>query len=397
MKKYICIAGKNNIAVDVAKYICAEYQEYTLLAITNKNDNGHHTWQKSFTAFCHQKNIPIVTLEDVYGMENLIFLSLEFDRIIIPSRFASKKLFNIHFSLLPEYKGMYTSALPILHNKKSSGVTLHKIDRGIDTGDIIAQKEFSIDESETARTLYAKYIKHGTQLVIEQLASVLSNSYSARQQPTENSTYFSKKTIDYSNLEIDLNATADQINAQIRAFTFREYQLPRVHDYDIRAARVTKQKSTNAPGSILENNDFLIRISTIDYNLDLYKDCLSLIMQSCKDGSLETLKSIPILQECINDTELEHGWSPLIVAAYNYQPEVCLYLLDKGADVNATNYNGTSVLMYAKDAALQHSDFTYMDIFIEHGADKHIKDYAGLSLGDYLNLQSTELKQYLNL
>ena len=43
---------------------------------------------------------------------------------------------------------MYTSCLPILFNEKESGVTLHKIDRGIDTGDIIDQITFPILSSD---------------------------------------------------------------------------------------------------------------------------------------------------------------------------------------------------------------------------------------------------------
>ena len=58
--------------------------------------------------------------------------------IIKTKNFKSNKLFNLHFSLLPSYKGMHTSAFPILNGEKYSGVTIHKIDNGIDTGDIIA-------------------------------------------------------------------------------------------------------------------------------------------------------------------------------------------------------------------------------------------------------------------
>ena len=74
----------------------------------------------------------------------IFFISLEFDKIINTSLFKTTNLFNIHFSLLPRYKGMYTSILPILNGDKISGVTLHKIDRGIDTGDIIDKCSFRL-------------------------------------------------------------------------------------------------------------------------------------------------------------------------------------------------------------------------------------------------------------
>lgn len=142
MKK-ICIAGKNNIAVEITKYL-KKKDDIEILAIPNSADNGIDGWQKSFYKFCLENSIPIISLEEAHKIENLIFLSLEFDKIVKPYEFLSDKLFNIHFSLLPKYKGMYTSALPILNNEKETGVTLHKIDTGIDTGEIIAQRKIKM-------------------------------------------------------------------------------------------------------------------------------------------------------------------------------------------------------------------------------------------------------------
>lgn len=68
---------------------------------------------------------------------------------------------------------MYTSALPILHAEERSGVTLHKIDSGIDTGDILCQKAIMLSPSETAKSLYKKYIQVGTDLVVENIDSIL--------------------------------------------------------------------------------------------------------------------------------------------------------------------------------------------------------------------------------
>ena len=59
-----------------------------------------------------------------------------------PKNFLNARLYNIHFSYLPAYKGMFTSALPIKNGEVDSGVTLHKIESGIDTGDIIDQIKF---------------------------------------------------------------------------------------------------------------------------------------------------------------------------------------------------------------------------------------------------------------
>ena len=60
---------------------------------------------------------------------------------------------------------MYTSALPIINNELETGVTLHKIDSGIDTGDIIDQIKFKIENNFTARDLYFKYLFYSKELL----------------------------------------------------------------------------------------------------------------------------------------------------------------------------------------------------------------------------------------
>ncbi|WP_236847560.1 hypothetical protein [Campylobacter sp. P0109] len=112
-----CIAGKNNIAVNALDYLINElhFCKENIFVVINKTDSGVNLWQKSLKKYALDNNIKIKTLEDCYDIKDLIFLSLEFDRIIKIEFFKTKKMYNIHFSLLPAYKGMYTSALPIIN------------------------------------------------------------------------------------------------------------------------------------------------------------------------------------------------------------------------------------------------------------------------------------------
>ena len=84
----------------------------------------------------------IISLNQAYRIPNLIFISIHYDKIIKIENFKTKNLYNFHFSLLPKYKGMHTGAHPIINGENYSGVTLHKIDNGIDTGDVIDQIKF---------------------------------------------------------------------------------------------------------------------------------------------------------------------------------------------------------------------------------------------------------------
>mgnify|MGYP002243026718 FL=1 len=105
---------------------------------------------------------------------------------------------------------------------------------------------------------------------------------------------------------------------------------------------------------------------------------------------------IPQLDYYLFESEQTHGWTLLMVAAYNNSIDVCRYLIEQGADVNARNFNGTTVLMYAKDAVLRTENYNLIDLFLENGANPLLEDYSGKNLFDYLKIQSMVLLQYIN-
>ena len=101
----ICIAGKNNIAVEILLYLVElGINKENIYVTLNETDDGKDNWQRSLLKKANELNIKVNTLEDSYCIDNLLFISLEFDRIVNPNKFKTDKLFNIHFSLLPKYK-----------------------------------------------------------------------------------------------------------------------------------------------------------------------------------------------------------------------------------------------------------------------------------------------------
>lgn len=332
--RMVIIAGKNDIAVEMMNYILDTYAEQIAVAVVcNRTETGQDSWQKSLRLEAQRRNIPEYQLEDTYTLTNAVFLSLEYDRIIDPEKFCSKELYNIHFSLLPYYRGMYTSALPILNGEEYSGVTLHRVDKGIDTGDIIAQRKFRLNEAETARSLYLKYTSHALILLKEYIRSLLfyPNEVVSEAQNPAVASYYSKTTIDYKNLAIDLNQTANFIARQIRAFSFREYQMPEIFGREIIGSMITTHRSENKPGKLVLESDIGFIISTIDYDLIVYYDRLEELMQACCDGNLEKVKEICFVREHVNAVD-KYGRTPLSVARENGQHEVEKYLLCYGAD-----------------------------------------------------------------
>lgn len=391
----LVIAGKNSIAVDVLKY-ALQLKTIDIFVVLNKTENFLNGFQKSLGFYSKLWNVKTIQLEDVYSLEDAVFLSLEFDRIIKPNLFKTKKLYNIHFSLLPSYKGMYTSALPILHGEKYTGVTLHEIDKGIDTGDIILQKKIRIRKNDTARSLYEKYTETGTKLVVNNLIDLIDNKLDAHQQSSKNATYYGKKSIDYATLKINYNQTAAQVCRQIRAFTFREYQLPKFKENELIRCKIRNEKSILKAGQVVTETNFTIQVATIDYDILLTKDIYSVLWAYCKLNKHKELKKLlTTTSNILLETKTKEGWTALIIAAYHGAYECVKILISFGANVNAHNYNHTNVLMYAKTNAIKTNNKQILEVLLANNANLTQKDIYNKTLLDWTKEESIELYTFL--
>jgi methionyl-tRNA formyltransferase len=387
----IVIAGKNDIAVWGLRQLIALVGKDNLAVVLNRTDDGVNKWQKSLRYFSNAWGVKQITLDEAQECAD-IFLSLEFDRLIRPNKFSTNQLFNLHFSLLPKYKGMFTSTWPIINNETSSGVTLHVIDDGIDTGPIIDQHIFSINPRATSRDLYISYTIAAIGVVQRNLNDILNGRCISVDQPFTGATYYSKKSLDYSNSEIDLRQTAAEVLLFVRAFCFREYQLPSLAGRKVVSAQILSNKSPESgdgDGDGNSSDEFQI-VNTIDYPVKLYFDHLSAFLDACKNDDLILINRY--LNNIVSvDDKNEHGWTPLMVAVYNNSIGVAQFLIGCGADINAINNNGTTVLMYAKDGALKSGNLTIFNMLIALGANPHQKDYRDKSIRDYVNIEELKL------
>lgn len=381
--KTICIAGKNNIAVNILLHCIEAYKEFKVICIVNRNETGINTWQKSLEWFAKKCSINIVSLEDTYKINDLFFLSTEFDRIINPDKFKSEDLYNIHFSLLPQYKGCHTSVLPILNGERETGVTLHKIRAGIDTGEIIDQEKVWIEENDNSLDLYEKLIVAGTKIVIKNLTLLLKGQVIFQKQPKEKSTYYSLTAVDYKNLKLDTNKTAWEIKKQVRAFAFRPYQLLGWNGNYYIECDITDEVSKDRPGTVIEEVETYTKISTIDYDIVLYKDVFNRLLEAISSGDNCLAKKLSVSNKVIKSVE-KHGWSALTVAVYNNNKLMFDYLIKRGLDIHILNNNGTTLLMYAKDAGIRTGDWAIFYKLLESGLSVDDTDFYGKRLVDYI-------------
>lgn len=380
----ICIAGKNEIAVNALIYIHENYPNEELVVVANRTDSGIPDWQPSLKFEAQNRNLPILELKDLYGIRDLLFLSLEFDQIIKPKLFATKRLYNVHFSMLPSYKGMFTAVLPILYGEEFTGVTLHRIDRGIDTGEIISQERIPISLDMNSRDLYQAFLDKSFALFKANLPSLLNGTETSQKQPCEGASYYSRTTIDFSNIKINFQQCAYQVHNFIRAFSFRDYQLVSYKGWEIAKSEMTNVASVFKPGTIFEETDEYFEISTIDYNIRLFKDYYLKFIKLVEKNDLDGIKNMISFIDDVNCRN-KKGWNAIIIAAYNGYLDLFEYLLQNGADVNSENFKGTTVLMYAKSYAEISGDLKMIERLIKLGVGIDKKDWKGLSVLDYLD------------
>jgi len=233
---YICIAGKNKCAIDILKYLKSKKKfRKNILALPNESDNGKNSWQKSFKKYAKESKIKIVKLRDLYKFDNLFFFSIEYEKIINPKKFKSNKLFNIHFSLLPKYRGCHTNFYQVMNGEKYSGVTLHKINAGIDSGDIINQLKFKININDTAFDNYKKLMKYSVLLFKKNIGKIMVKNYKFKKQNLKLGSYFSKKSVNYNKIKkINNPKNSLKTHNQIRSLIFPAYQLPVVNGIKVK-------------------------------------------------------------------------------------------------------------------------------------------------------------------
>jgi len=123
---------------------------------------------------------------------------------------------NLHASLLPKYRGAAPIQWAIANGETITGVTTMRIDAGLDTGDILLQKEVAIETTDTALTLAPKLAAIGADLMIETLSGLEFESLHARSQDNAQATL--APTLKKEDGRIDFHRTATELFNRLRGF-----------------------------------------------------------------------------------------------------------------------------------------------------------------------------------
>lgn len=125
--------------------------------------------------------------------------------------------FNLHASLLPEYRGAAPINWAIINGETRTGVTTFFINEEIDTGAIIRQKEVEISQNETAGELHDKLMELGSILVLETVELIAEGSVEPLEQ--KNARFKPAPKLNKENCRIDWTQPLESVHNQIRGLS----------------------------------------------------------------------------------------------------------------------------------------------------------------------------------
>lgn len=123
---------------------------------------------------------------------------------------------NLHFSLLPAWRGAAPVQRAVLAGQTRTGITAFRLDEGLDTGEILAQRPAEIGPLETSGQLLERLAVDGAELLVQTLDAIAAGTATARPQQGEAS-HAAKLTPQEA--RIDWTAPAEQVSAHIRGMS----------------------------------------------------------------------------------------------------------------------------------------------------------------------------------
>lgn len=193
------------------------------LVVTNpdrRRGRGSGTAPTPVKAAALELGIPVShDVSDVVDTEADLGVVVAFGQIIRPPVLAALPMVNLHFSLLPRWRGAAPVERAILAGDERTGVDLMDVAEGLDTGAIHARTEVSIGDDETADELRQRLVAAGSTLLVDALRAGLGTPVEQVGEAT-----YAKKIVS-DDLRIDWDASTEAIHRQVRvggAWTTRD-------------------------------------------------------------------------------------------------------------------------------------------------------------------------------
>ncbi|MDO4881378.1 MAG: methionyl-tRNA formyltransferase [Capnocytophaga sp.] len=193
----IIFMGTPDFATETLRYLVEN--QLNIVAVVTTADKPAGRGQKlqecSVKKYAIEKNIPILqptNLKNEDFLKELKNYNADL-QIVVAFRMLPKVVwampnkgtFNLHASLLPDYRGAAPINWAIINGETETGVTTFFLDEKIDTGAMILQSKTAISPNETAETLHDKLMKQGAELVFNTIKLISEDKVQTTIQPTQ--------------------------------------------------------------------------------------------------------------------------------------------------------------------------------------------------------------------
>jgi len=253
----IGVAATPDVAIPTLNWLLQSDHEIALIITQpdRPSGRGQILQQTTVAEWAHNHQIPVVKPESsqelVGKVEDLdLVLTIGYG-VLIPESILSlpkKGFLNLHFSLLPAYRGAAPAQRALHNGEVVTGVTVFQLDKGMDTGPIFAQESIAIDPSWRSFELLNELANLGPDVVKRSFEMIESGKSSSEQ--AGNSTNAAK--ISKAEAKIDFTQDSTLIANAIRAFTYEPgaWTLWKGESFKICATGVSNT-SSGTPGQIL--------------------------------------------------------------------------------------------------------------------------------------------------
>ena len=225
---------------------------------------GMKTTASPVKRLAQENHVPVAqpaTLKDAQTQELLRSLGADlmvvaaYGLILPPAVLDIPRLgaINIHASLLPRWRGAAPIPRALLAGDPETGISIIKLDTGLDTGPVLLRHAIAIEDEDDAGSLHDRLAERGAKLVVEALDLLEEGRLEATPQPAHGATYAPK--LDKSEARIDWARPAVEIGRKIRAFNPFPGALARLAGEDVKIWRAQLAKADGAPGEILAAGD----------------------------------------------------------------------------------------------------------------------------------------------
>ncbi len=229
-------------------------------------------------AAAHELGVDVYQPEDIKAAEALERLKSVSPDIIVTAAYGQilpKALLelpkygavNVHASLLPKLRGGAPIHHAVMRGEEETGITIMYMAEGLDSGDIISQKELPILPDDNTGTLHDKLSRLGSELLLETLPAILDGSNERTPQEHASATYSPNITKEDERLTFDRPAL--QVFNHIRGLSPFPGAYTKLEDkrFKIYGAKLTGEKTAGLPGEILGAHEEGFLIATEDDKL----------------------------------------------------------------------------------------------------------------------------------